>query len=93
MQKPIFSLFLLQYEHTFINSHQAILFRKFLLSRDLADSFLKYLKIKAMSDTLGIGIKYPKADLDFWYEVQKYKVSNGFLVEPPIKPLIKDTLQ
>ena len=27
-----------------------------------------------MSDTLGIGARYPKADLDFWYEVQKYKV-------------------
>lgn len=65
-----------QSEHTFINSHQAILFRKFLLTRNSSDAYLRYLQIKSMHDISPLGIKFPKVDIDFWHEVQKYKVKN-----------------
>jgi hypothetical protein len=70
----VVTFFFLQSEHTFINSHQAILFRKFLMSRKPDDNFMHYLRIKSFGDISPLGIKYPRADLQFWYEVQKYKV-------------------
>ena len=64
----------MQIEYSFLNSHQAILFRKFLQSRKSSDTYLRFMKIKAMYEVSTIGVKYPKEDLHFWYEVQKYKV-------------------
>lgn len=64
----------LQYETSFANSHEAITFRKMLHDKYQVDLFLRYLQIR----TIGRSslTNHPKQDVDFWLEVQKYKVSD-----------------
>ena len=56
---------------------------------------MRFLKIKAMYDVSTLGIKYPKEDLHFWYEVQKYKVrlshQIGRMVHKPLNRFMKLT--
>ena len=61
----------LQYEKSFANSHEAILLRRVLQDEGSREPFQRYLCIKASPGT------HPREDIQFWLEVQRYKV------EPP----------
>ena len=61
----------LQYEKSFANSHEAILLRRVLQDEETREPFQRYLCIKASPGT------HPREDIQFWLEVQRYKV------EPP----------
>ena len=61
----------LQYGKSFANSHEAILLRRVLQDEGSREPFQRYLCIKASPGT------HPQEDIQFWLEVQRYKV------EPP----------
>ena len=63
----------LQQSLSFIHSHEAILFRKFLAKKNYED-FQSYVNIKAMRDQLSMPVPRTKENIEFWLEVQKYKV-------------------
>ena len=62
-----------QYERTFANSHEAILFRKFLQDKVQRHLLLRYLTIKQTSQPSSL-MSFHKQNIEFWLEVQRYKV-------------------
>lgn len=63
-----------QVEHVVLDSHDTILFRKFLHSSDGRDAFQRYLRLVARDASSLFNIRFPKEDIEFWLEVQKFKV-------------------
>lgn len=75
--------FFYQYEQTFANSHEAILFRKFLQDRVQRRLLLRYLAIKQTSQPSSL-ISFHKQNIEFWLEVQRYKVHYHLHVMPRV---------
>ena len=65
--------FVLQYEQTYANSHEAILFRKFLHDKVQRYLLLRYLTIKQTSEPSS-PVSFHEQNIEFWLEVQRYKV-------------------
>ena len=58
----------LQLELKFAHSHEALMLRKALQCVTSRGLFLSFLSVRGTSDT------HPIADVEFWLEVQRYKV-------------------
>ena len=71
---PAVYTFPLQYEKSFTNSHEAILLRRVLRDEETREPFQRYLCIKASPGT------HPQEDIQFWLEVQKYKVEPSIIM-------------
>lgn len=63
----------MQYEKSFANSHEAILLRKILQDKKQCGLFLKYLMIEVLGGSTP-NVSRPKNNIEFWVEVQRYKV-------------------
>ena len=64
----------LQLEQKFAHSHEALMLRKALQTESTREFFLLFLSVRETSDTNCV------ADVEFWLEVQRFKVVCVFVV-------------
>ena len=71
--------FIFQFERTFANSHEAILFRRVLQDKVQRQLLLRYLSIKQTPHSNSL-MSFSRQNIEFWLEVQRYKVHDDVVV-------------